>query len=798
LLSLVATSTLGCNDGRDTAIDDDSTGTNPTTLTTTVGESSTSGMPETTETSISPDSSSSGEPPPPACETIQCGDECCDDDEECVLGACLPACDSAVRCGEALDVCCNSGDVCLQPECVTPGADCLDSYDCPDGEFCEPTLNQCLPNQDPVACEIVPTFKNVELTLEWSWETDATHTMPLIGDVDGGGDTEVIVQTRDTATDYEGDIVILDGATGDEKVRTGDDEANNQFRSYMRPTPALGDVDGNGLADIIYAGLPTGTPGVFNYSLLHAIDGQGQHIWQSHATNNDPHWLYVRNASILAANFDDDEETEFAVGIGLVDHDGLVVSDAFDNEYSHNSGGFGGQQSYVNGGSMGTAADLDGDGDLEIVTGREAFDFTWVNPGVGFPDVDVTQLWSAAGDDGYPAVADLDGNGTPEIILVAEGTVRILESATGALWCGRDVTGAACEGNDAARTQPIPLADDGVNIVGRGGAPTVADFDGDGRPEVGVAGASAYAVYDFNREDEDVVQPNGAMPPGPGDMYVRWFAVTRDYSSNVTGSSVFDFQGDGIAEVLYQDECYAWVYDGATGSVLVQVENSSPTIHEYPVVADVDGDGNSEFVVIAAATNMDNCSMIPGYVPRQGVFVYGDANDSWVRTRAVWPQHTYHITNSTSAAIPPLVEETNWLQPGLNNFRQNAQGEGIFNGPDLSIDVAVGLQNCLEEEFEIYVTVRNEGSIGIPAGVPVSLWEGTDDSGMYVGTQETDVALLPGAFVQFMWIVPAPAEEPKNYYATVDEAELSTGAIVECLEDNNEGTTETVACPEAG
>lgn len=802
-LSLLAITALGCNDGRDEVIDDGTTSIDPTTLTTTLDDSSSTGVDPTTETTVDPDTSSSGAPPIPACEAIQCGEECCDDDEECVLGACLPACDSAVRCGMALDVCCDSGDVCLQPECVTPGDPCADSYDCPDGEFCEPTLNQCLPNQDPVACEIIPDFTEVELTLEWSWEVDATHTMPLIGDVDGGDDTEVIVQTRDTATTFEGDIVILDGVTGDEKVRTGDDEANNQFRAYMRSTPALGDVDGNGLADIIYAGLPTGSPDVFNYSLLHAIDGQGQHIWQTHNTDNSDHYIYVRNGSVLAANFDDDPETEFAMGIGLVDHDGLVVSDVFDNEENHGSGGFGGQNSYE--GSMATAADLDGDGDYEVVTGREAFGFTWVNPAIGYPDVDVTQLWTAGGDDGYPAVADLDGNGTPEIILVAancptcDGTLRILDSATGQLWCGRDPTGAACEGNDAARTQPITLAADGLGgVVGRGGPPTVADFDGDGRPEVGVSGATAYAVYDFNRADEDVVQPNGAAMPGPGDTYVRWFAVIRDLSSNVTGSSVFDFQGDGIAEVLYQDECYAWVYDGASGAVLVQVENSSPTIHEYPIVADVDGDGNSEFVVIAAATNLDNCASIPGYVARQGVFVYGDANDSWVRTRAVWPQHTYHITNSTSAAIPPVMEDQNWTVGGLNNFRQNAQGEGIFNGPDLSVDVAVGLQNCLDEEFEIIVTVRNEGSIGVPAGVPVSLWEGTDDSGAYVGTQETAAALLPGAFVQFVWVVPAPAEVAKNYYATVDEAELSAGAIVECVEDNNEAVTETVACPQQG
>ncbi|MEZ4272531.1 MAG: hypothetical protein R3C68_14215 [Myxococcota bacterium] len=43
--------------------------------------------------------------------------------------------------------------------------------------------------------------------------------------------------------------------------------------------------------------------------------------------------------------------------------------------------------------------------------------------------------------------------------------------------------------------------------------------------------------------------------------------ITRDGSSKQTGTSVFDFQGDGRAEVLYGDECFFRVYNGQTGEV---------------------------------------------------------------------------------------------------------------------------------------------------------------------------------------------------------------------------------------
>ncbi len=798
--TLVALTCFGCRDNRDEAIDTQGSTSDPTIDPTTGMVDSSSSSSGTTDPTIDPDSSGSSttEGPVIGCEFVQCGAGCCDDDEECVLQVCQPACDSGIRCGTDLTTCCDAGDVCLQPECVTPGAPCLDSYDCPEGEFCEPTLQQCLPSQDPVTCELVPEFGDLELVLEWSWETDPTNTMPAIGDIDGDQLADVIVNTRDTGgSAFAGEIVVLEGASGIEKLRIEENPGADSYGSYMRSTPALADVDGNGLADIVYSGLPMGGAMYFNHSEIHAINGLGVHLWQSHNADASIHPIYTRSGAVLATNLDDDPESEIAYGIAVIDNDGLVVSDAFQNELMLGSGVFGSPIGYT--GSIATAADLNADGVMEIVTGREAFAIDWNQPPIGNPTVVVSQLWTAGGDDGYPAIADLDQNGTPEVALVSNGVLRILDSATGQLWCGRDPTGAMCAGNDAARTQPIALATDGLGgVTGRGGPATIADFDGDGRPEVAVAGASAYAVYDFAREGEDIVQPVGSLPPGPGDVYVRWFAITQDESSNVTGSSVFDFQGDGAAEVMYQDECYARVFDGATGEVLVEIENSTPTIHEYPILADVDGDGNSEFVIVAADSNPELCEAIEGYTPRRGVFVYGDANDQWVRTRQVWTQHTYHVTNATSSALTPDTEDRNWENANLNNFRQNVQGEGIFNASDLSVDISVGTQTCLDETFEIYVTVRNQGSLGIPSGVTVSLWEGTDATGMLVGTQETNGALLPGGFEQFIWLVEAPAEVPKNYYTAVDGAEDSTGVILECNEDNNTGATETVACPTQG
>ena len=63
----------------------------------------------------------------------------------------------------------------------------------------------------------------------------------------------------------------------------------------------------------------------------------------------------------------------------------------------------------------------------------------------------------------------------------------------------------------------------------------MADFDGDGAPEIGVAALAYYSVFDT-------------------DGTVMWSNPTNDQSSSVTGSSVFDFDRDGADEVVYADQ----------------------------------------------------------------------------------------------------------------------------------------------------------------------------------------------------------------------------------------------------
>jgi hypothetical protein len=218
------------------------------------------------------------------------------------------------------------------------------------------------------------------------------------------------------------------------------------------------------------------------------------------------------------------------------------------------------------------AADGDADGQLEIVTASrilEADGTVVVDTGLGGT---------------FPAVADFDLDGKPEVAVVDN------LHGTGTHWLHLWRHNPAMPGMFEVLRQNLDL-NNGVLVTAYcgamfeygGGPPTVADFDGDGVPDVGVAGAVGYIVFSGKK----LMDPNVA----PADT-VLWFTQTQDCSSAFTGSSVFDFDGNGKAEVVYADELYMRIYDGTTGDVLLQVCNTSGTLHEYPLVADVDNDSH--------------------------------------------------------------------------------------------------------------------------------------------------------------------------------------------------------------
>ena len=379
-------------------------------------------------------------------------------------------------------------------------------------------------------------------------------------------------------------------------------------------------------------------------------------------------------------------------------------------------------------------------------------------------------------DDGFCAVVDIWGanpnaapgplnplDQVPEVVTITGGLVQVLNGQTGQL-----------------------IHSQHIGSGSRGGPPNVDDFDGDGFPEVGTAGSASYAMLDFQAASDAC--PAWTVTPGDdgtsltsvnppritpgatctqdsdcGDMgqyachedigacvclHNGWMRTTEDDSSQVTGSSVFDFNGDGRAEVVYNDECRFRIYDGLNGDVYMREPSESRTRVEYPVIADVDNDGNAE-IVFSTTNESGFCSQNLDGQYNNGIEVWGDASDFWVPARRIWNQHTYHVTNVLEDGGIPLFEPDSWVDFGdrqHNLYRSQPRSRGV--APDLTVtDIQVASAECgrLEDAVDIIVRVENQGDVRVGPGVVIAFYGIWNASGLDTPLY-ADAAMTPLTF----------------------------------------------------
>jgi hypothetical protein len=604
---------------------DTSTGTTASTIS---GGSTSTGE-ESTNTNTNGESSSTGEM---GCAVDkQCNDDCCTAEQECVESQCQKDCGGPPPCGP-MEECCLGNEICYLGECVVPGPACMQTQcatqlvnDCAPGYVCDEDLEKCLPSKADPACIYIPpaqTFKPVP-TFTWGFRKSVNCTMvsqcQTAETCTGGKCTPTWPHLNIAANDVPGHnqssstaaVVDLDQDCIPEIVfntyPTGNPDTNGILRAIRGDNGAkvwtfndannrTNGTDSPAIGDVNNDGVPEIYATAATANIL-AFSAQGALLWKSDAFTGGK-----TSPAIAIANIDNEGDAEILYGSTVYNSAGKKV---FEGALGK---GINGQ------GPISCVADLNGDGRPELIAGRTAYTFTGKvanNTLVG------STLWTVTPNDGFCGVADFNGDKKPEVIRVASTKIY---------------------GHDGATGLQIGVAD--IPNGGAGGPPNIADFDGDGVPDVAAAGSSFYIVYKFD-----------------GKTFTKlWQAPTDDTSSQVTGSSVFDFDGDGRNEVVYNDEVYIRIYPGqepdcllnpkgpkCNGTmddteILFRDRNGSRTRTEYPVIVDVDGDFKAEIVF---PTNNDGGSGVLD----AGLEVWGDSLDNWVTTRPVWNQHTYHITN---------------------------------------------------------------------------------------------------------------------------------------------------------
>jgi hypothetical protein len=653
--------------------------------------------------------------------------------------------------------------ICFNDYCVdlieSPGCKQGEQDSCGDDRFCEPTIGGCLPWEvhpyPKPECEYIPPAGEFVPSEEWIWqapleaaEWDQVMMTPVVVDLSGRVGGDFLAVPAVIFNSFRGDQYTQEGIL---RAITGDSGApifsvtNPDHYTHPASNIAVGDIDNDGLPEIVTA-KSGGTD-------LICFESDGSFKWETAGAQ-----LFIGWGGPAIANLDNQGLPEIVVGAAVVDALGNIL-------WQKHAGT--GDNTASTAGPFSVPYDVDGDGDLEIVTGRTLYDhlgnIIWDLPSYG---------------DGFVAVADFNETHkdpvertSPEIVVVSNGMVRVQKST---------ISEPGSELLWVKSAEQLNLLDECQPNCGFLGPPTVADFDNDGQPEIGVAGADVYIVLDTWGE-------------------ILWSVPTRDASSNITGSAVFDFEGDGAAEVVYADEESLKVFNGADGRVLYQQAHSSLTTCEYPVIVDVDADRNAEIVIAQNA-------IVSGVDPLfHGIRAFGDTKDNWVATRRIWNQHAYYVTAVNENGTIPDNPQMNYKMAGLNNFRQNIQGQGVFAAPDMTARAAgYDTSHCQGSDgyITIYAEVANRGSQEIMPGVPVSFYLGNPAiDGTLLGTEYTTQLLWPGELevIVFTWQQP-PQNELVDIYVIADDQgwdadqNSPSGSNNECREQNNIGITEGIIC----
>jgi hypothetical protein len=604
----------------------------------------------------------------------------------------------------------------------------------------------------------------------------------------------------------------------------------------LEPTGAIavGDLDGDGVPEIVSVGHSpnNSTGGSPNHRVL-IFRNTGELLSDNEVGN-----ITGANAAITIANLDGQDNAELVVGPRVF----VLAQDAMGRLAVARTFTGSGQSGTNNGqGPVSCTANLYGDAKLEIVSGGTTFRLPEPDPTLlpcpadlatvdadtrAFCENKLVVLWNA-NVNGFCAIADVLAapqspelptstanplDGAPEVLVISNGRLLVYDGAT----CGWD--GSKC----VARVD-VQLGPD------NGGPPNVDDFDGDGFPEVGTAFATSYVMHDFQPASAACPAWSAALDGAPdsadptssgagnlprmapalgcsqasdcGDpqftcskqgqcvcLHNGWRSTTQDASSRVTGSSVFDFNGDGAAEVVYNDECYFRIYDGKDGRVYQRLDSQSPTRIEYPVVADVDSDGNAEVVFSGSNARSESCVHRTATTFVNGIQVIGEPSDRWVPARRIWNEHAYHVTNVLeSGAIPP-VELDSWKKyngRAYNTYRSNLPPFGNV-APDLTVEALqvsspdVRCGEALSRDLRIVARVVNRGDLRVGANVVVRF---LDERDVTLGMTTLGAALAPGGetFVTLSYRAPSSTQLPVRIRAHVDPDDQER----ECMESNN-------------
>ena len=621
---------------------------------------------------------------------------------------------------------------------------------------------------DTIGC-VVP-FNPIAFSIRRKWysanNTANNFSGPLVGDLDGDGIPEIVT----TAAALNA-MNVLNGSTGALRTSIPLPVVQANTGGWVPvSTSVLVDSDKNGMGEIIIAANN-------NTLTSYEADTTGGFLsfnvkWAT--TFASPSGGSADNMpQPIVADFNGDGVPEVVVFNQIFNaRTGvqLGVTEAIGNAYVGRITNRGGN----NKSNFLTAVDFDDDGLPEIVAGGKIYK---VNINTAGTSATCTILYqTAAFGDGFTSVADVNLDGHPDVVVV---------DYTGALtrlniWSPKT--------NQVIQQITIPNSDAYQGYAFIGDIDGVVASDGKRYPEICVTTrrttpapiVGRVSAYRYN--------------PATQTYSLKWDLINTDTSGG-TGITLFDFNNDGINELVYRDEQLLYILDGradgVSPTIRAQFVCTSGTAFEYPVIADLDGSGSANICVTCRTNDVAGVT--------ETLNAFESATTPWAPTRKVWNQVNYEVTGINNDLTVPIR-----FFPKHYRFDIGVNSYWPYNGALIQVPIVdtdlkpvvrsadpfvVSMSSAYLNDVTIRVSVviGNQGVMNVNPSLPVSLYQDYITPAGLFETRPIGVALGPGQTVTLNFDIPLAQVRSLVYVRLQDDGVTypAPGSYNDCDYSNN-------------